>query len=93
MRLSKGFVKHLSRLTVEALRKKGLIELSGDPAAAAGAVEKAMIDDLSVEDRLNAEVREILKAYEAEIERGRLDYHTLFSKTKQKLARERNLVL
>ncbi|MBI1864172.1 MAG: DUF507 family protein [Nitrospirae bacterium] len=93
MRLSKGFVKHLSRLMVETLQKKGMIEPPGDPGAVVGAVEKAMIDDLSVEDRLNAEVREILKAYEAEIERGRLDYHTLFSKTKQKLARERDLVL
>ncbi len=93
MRVSRGFVRHAAQLLVGSIQKKGMIELSGDPGAVAGAVEKAMIDDLSVEDRLNAEVREILKAYEAEIERGRLDYHTLFSKTKQKLARERNLVL
>ena len=45
------------------------------------------------EDRLNAEVRELLKKYEPEIEKGRLDFKKLFDMTKQKLIKERNLTL
>jgi hypothetical protein len=55
--------------------------------------EELLLEELTVEDRLNEEVREILKKYEKEIERGRLDYRKLFEMTKQKLVRERNIVL
>jgi hypothetical protein len=52
-----------------------------------------MLEELTVEDRLNEEVREMLKKFEPEIEKGRLDYRKLFDLTKQKLVKERNLVL
>jgi hypothetical protein len=46
-----------------------------------------------VEDRINDEVRQILKKFEPEIEKGRLDYRKLFDMTKQKIVRERNVIL
>jgi len=52
-----------------------------------------LLDELMVEDRLNEEVREILKKYESEIEGKRLDYKTLFDLTKRKLVKERNIIL
>ncbi len=55
--------------------------------------ENLILDELMVEDRLNEEVRELLKKYETEIERGKLDYRKLFEMTKQKLVKQRNLVL
>ena len=39
------------------------------------------------------EVRLLLKKHESEIERGRMDYRSLFELTKKKLVKERNLVL
>ncbi len=45
------------------------------------------------EDRLNEEVRQLLKKYESEIAKGRLDFRKLFDMTKQKLVREKNIVL
>lgn len=56
-------------------------------------VELLLFEELTVEDRLNAEVRELLKKYEPEIEKGRLDYKRLFDMTKKKLVKERNVVL
>ena len=56
-------------------------------------MERAVHDDLQVEDRLNAEVDEILKSLEREMERGKADYKTMFDLVKKKLARERGLVL
>lgn len=55
--------------------------------------EELIMEELTVEDRLNEEVREILKGHTVEIEKGRLDYRRLFDLTKQKLVKERNIVL
>ncbi len=55
--------------------------------------EEIMTEELMVEDRLNEEVRELLKKFAADIEQGRMDYRKLFDLTKQKLVKERNLVL
>jgi uncharacterized protein len=55
--------------------------------------ESLMMEELMVEDRLSDEVRLLLKKHESEIERGRMDYRSLFELTKKKLVKERNLVL
>ena len=55
--------------------------------------EAILLEELMVEDRLNNEVRELLKKHETDIERNRMDYRKLFELTKQKLVKERNLVL
>ena len=52
-----------------------------------------VLEELTVEDRLNEEVRELLKGHASEIEKGRLDYRRLFELTKHKLVKERNLIL
>ncbi len=52
-----------------------------------------ILEELMLEDRLNNEVRELLKKHETDIERNRMDYRKLFELTKQKLVKERNLVL
>jgi len=52
-----------------------------------------ILEELMLEDRLNNEVRELLKKHENDIERNRMDYRKLFDLTKQKLVKERNLVL
>jgi len=52
-----------------------------------------ILAELMLEDRLNNEVRELLKKHETDIERNRMDYRKLFELTKQKLVKERNLVL
>jgi hypothetical protein len=46
------------------------------------------MDELMVEDRVNDEVREILKKYTGEIEKGRLDYRRMFELTKKKIVEE-----
>jgi hypothetical protein len=52
-----------------------------------------ILAELMLEDRLNNEVRELLKKHETDIERNRMDYRKLFELTKHKLVKERNLVL
>lgn len=75
------------------LETEGHIVLHAPRKSFAESLEAVITDELSVEDRLNAEVRQMLKAHEQEIERGRVDYQKMFTLLKQKLVRERGIVL
>jgi hypothetical protein len=78
---------------VGRLHQEGHIELVGDRNAVVAGLDQAITDELSVEDRLNAEVRQMLKAYDKQIEQGQVDYQKMFLMVKQKLVRERGLIL
>lgn len=93
MRISKGWVRVLSREIIDNLSLKEQVELKAPREQVVGLLEELIIEELTVEDRLNEEVREMLKKYEGEIEKGRLDYRRLFELTKQKIVRERNIIL
>ncbi len=93
MRIPKSWVPVMAREIMENLLKKGYVELKAPREQVTAMLEELMLEELMVEDRLNQEVREILKKYDSEIEKGRLDYRRLFEMTKQKLVRERNIIL
>ncbi len=56
-------------------------------------LETAITHELEMEDRLNADVREMLKQFEQEFAEGRADYQKMFSMVKKKLIKERDIVL
>jgi uncharacterized protein len=93
MRLSKERVRHMAEALVARLVQEGHVALNGTPKAVADALNAAVTDELSVEDRLNSEVRQLLKAYEHQIEAGQVDYQKMFTMIKQKLVRERGIIL
>lgn len=93
MRVPKGLVPVLSKVIIEELLKREMIELVMPRDQVVGLLSELILEELMVEDILNAEVREMLKKYDSEIEKGRLDYRRLFEMTKQKLVKERNIVL
>lgn len=93
MRLSKERVRHMADSLAGRLQQEGYIELVGDRNALVGGLDQAITDELSVEDRVNAEVRQMLKAYDKQIEHGQVDYQKMFQMVKQKLVRERGIIL
>lgn len=93
MRIPKNWIPYIANNIVENLIKKGLIEPNVTKEQLLEEAEKLILDELMVEDRLNEEVRELLKKYETEIEKSKVDYRKLFEMTKQKLVKQRNLVL
>lgn len=93
MRIPKSWVRPITEKIIGELADQKLIEPLVPLAALMDEAEAIITEELTVEDRLNDEVREILKKFEGDIEKGRLDYRKMFDLTKQKLARERNLVL
>lgn len=93
MRVPKTWVPLLTKKIINTIISKDLIKPTVSVEKLLSETEQLILDELAVEDRLNEEVREILKSHVQEIEKSRLDYRRLFELTKNKLVRERNLVL
>ena len=93
MRITQEHIKYLSRLLIERLQSERLLEVHGSVNTLTLAIEKTITEECSVEDRLNTEVRNILKQYEAEFEKGRADYQKMFAMVKNKLIKEREIIL
>ena len=75
------------------LVQEGHVALTGTSKALVETLDQAVTGELSIEDRLNNEVRQLLKAYEHQIETGQVDYQKMFTMIKQKLVRERGIIL
>jgi uncharacterized protein len=93
MRIPKTWVPLLAKKIVDNILSKNLVKPIVPQERLLSETEELIMGELSVEDRVNDEVREILKTHASEIEKGRMDYRRLFELTKQKLVKERNLVL
>ena len=93
MRIHKSWESSIATRIVENLIKKDLIEPTIPLNSLIEETEKLLMDELTVEDRLNDEVHQLLRKYESEIEKGRLDFKKIFDMTKQKMVKERNIVL
>ena len=93
MRIPRSWIPVMSKRIVDTLLSEELIVPDVEPRELAVEVERIIFEELSVEDRLNEDVREILRQHEQDIDRGSLDYRRLFDLTKQKLVKERGIVL
>jgi hypothetical protein len=93
MRMSEGRSERLASAIVDMLAERDDVRLQSDDAALLHAVKASMNDELGAEDRIDAEVRDLLEQYRNDIAAGRLDYHELFRKIKTRLVNERKVVL
>ena len=93
MRLSIERIRHMAHTLANQLEQEGHIDLVGDRTMFVDSLDRVIKEELSLEDRVNAEVRHLLKAYEKQIEQGQVDYQKMFHLVKQKLVRERGLIL
>jgi hypothetical protein len=77
---------------VKRLVEGGQIETEAINAVALR-LRQRMNEELSVEDRLNDEVRQILTEHQDEMRRTGVSYQEMYKKVKGQLARDRKLVL
>lgn len=93
MRIPKAWVLLISKKIINDLLSKDLIIPQIPAEKLVAETEKLIMDELMAEDRLNEEVREILKKFTGDIEKGRLDYRKMFEITKKKLVAERGIIV
>jgi hypothetical protein len=92
MLLARDYVSHMAAEVVKRLVEGSQIETKA-PQAVTQRVRQRMMEELTVEDRLNDEVRDILTQHQDEMRRTGVSYQEMYKKVKGQLARDRKLVL
>ena len=92
MIFSKDYVGYLAKQTVKHLIDAKVIQ-TDKPQVLNERVSAAMVEELSLEDRINEEVRVILDAFQEDMRRTGASYPEMFKKVKNELARKYKAVL
>src|SRR5262249_15504114 len=90
MLLSRAFVSYLSKQLTKRLAA-GPLEVAEEEAVRE-IVHNLITDELSVEDQINTEVREILSQYSDYMRREGVSYQEMFKRTKKMLLAERKII-
>jgi hypothetical protein len=93
MIFSRDYIDYLARQTVKHLTAAKLITTTGDVKVVESRVNAALLEELSLEDRINEEVRVILDAYSEDMRRMGAQYAEMFKKIKGELTRKYKAVL
>ena len=93
MKFSRERITLVSKAIVGRLVADKAIAVTCDVESLTRHVGDLIERELSVEDRLNQEVRTLLKQYERQIESGQVDYQKMFSMVKRQLVKERGVIL
>jgi hypothetical protein len=92
MIFSKDYVGYLARQTVKHLIAAKMIS-THKVEVLNERVNQGMLDELSLEDRINDEVRVILEAIQEDMRKGGVSYPEMFKKVKMKLVNQYKAVL
>lgn len=90
MLLAREFISYLSRRLVERLSPQQIE--TPEPQAAIELFEEIITEELSAEDQLNDEVRDILDQYADYMRREGVSYQEMFRRTKNTLLQQRKIV-
>jgi hypothetical protein len=90
MLLAREFIGYLSRQLVRRL-SPALFE-SSNPQAAAEVIAQTITDELSTEDKLNDEVRDLLDQYSEYMRRENVSYQEMFRRIKNQLMAQRKII-
>jgi hypothetical protein len=92
MLLSRDYVGYMAKEVVKRLVAGKMIETKNIENLTTQ-TRHVMAEEITIEDRLNEEVREILARYSEEMRRTGVSYQEMYKKVKGQLARERKLIL
>jgi hypothetical protein len=92
MIFSRDYIGYLARRTVKHLIDAKMIATS-ELKSVEARVAAGLVEELSLEDRINEEVRVILEAYSDEMRKTGAQYAEMFKKVKTELAKKYKAVL
>ena len=92
MIFSKDYIGYLARETTKHLVAAKMITTAA-PKLVDERVTAGLIEELSLEDRINEEVRVILEAFQGDMLKTGASYPEMFKKVKQELTRKYKAVL
>jgi hypothetical protein len=94
MLLNRDYVGHMASEVVKKLTAGNLVEVKEkDMDAVIARVRQRMMEEITVEEKVNEETRTILTQYQDEMRRTGVSYQEMFKKVKGQIARDRKLIL
>ena len=94
MLLNRDYVGHMASEVVKKLLEDELVEIKEkDVETVTTRIRLRMMEEVTIEDKVNEEVRNILTQYQDEMRRTGVSYQEMFKKVKGQLARDRKLIL
>ena len=92
MLLNRDLVGHMAAEALKKLVEAEMVEVK-TPEAVAPRLRQAMLEEITVEDRINEEARQILIQHQEQMRTTGVSYQEMFKKVKTQLARDKKLVL
>lgn len=93
MKVREEDVRRICRTVLSRWKEKGLIRPKADEDVLLGKMVKEVMADFRREEELDREVKSILEKHSGELARSQASSHLMFQKIKERLARERKIVL
>lgn len=92
MRLPREYAAYMAKEVLKRLTAEKLIQYE-QAAYVTEVMTQVIIEELSVEDHINEQVRKILESYDGQMQEMGVSYEDMFKKVKRQLVRDRNVVL
>jgi hypothetical protein len=93
MKVREEHVRRICRNILSRWKEKGLIRPKADDDLLLGKMTGEVMADFRREEELDREVTSILEKHSGELARSQASSHLMFQKIKDRLARERKIVL
>ena len=94
MLLNREYVGHMASEVIKKLVEDKLVEIKEkDLEPVITRMRLRMMEEITVEDKVNDEVRNILTQHQDEMRRSGISYQEMFKKVKGQIARDRKLIL
>jgi hypothetical protein len=92
MLINRDFVGYMAAEVLKKLDEGEQVAVK-NAAAVTQRVRQAMMEEITVEDRISEEARQILTQHQDQMRSTGVSYQEMFKKVKSQLARDRKLVL
>jgi len=92
MQFPREYVAYMAKQVLKRLTTAGLIQFD-QPEYVTEVMTQVMLDEFSVEDRLDDEVRKILEEHGNEMKQLGATYEEAFKAIKKQLVRDRKIIL
>lgn len=93
MKLKREMAEHLVKIIIDKLTLSNFIQYDCGKEKVVESVMQVFQNQMKIEEDLNQEVKEILISHGTLIDQNNINYNKMFNMVKQKLARERGIVL
>jgi hypothetical protein len=92
MQFPREYVSYMAQQVLKRLSAASLIQFDQSDYVRE-VMTQVILDELSVEDKINDEVRKVLEEHEGEMKQVGASYEEMFKKVKRQLVRDRKVVL